>query len=679
MKFNHKNGKRVTHFLIILMAGIWLSSCGKPASAVLMTEHYPELYEAIYNRNADDILIFTEHEWDLLRDQAWRALISTPIEKADMDSFIIRVKEENSDASWAALASKELNEDQIVRLIDYWNRVPSLRRGISQVLGQQGNEDALNFLIRNLDYIIDADHEFESALAIGRLIGKHGTSNFNRNLIFRYAAIIDDADLMRAFLYGFYRSGIEVEDQSSRGAITETFFHSQNPAIRQYALRISLQNDYPRFMQRFSADGVTDYNVQLATELAQQINNKPWSEKVSEIYTGLLEHPNVVVNEVALSGLKNHSKPNSYDDVLRTLIIKNEQKEASVRLSAIEALNNGIEDFMPLAIGLSSESDYLLIKRFKILEKGLSDDQFLTELENHIRSDNRMEVLFAMQALDEWWSSHQPGEKNSSNIDRVRESMFYALDKGDRSVAYVAAPLLQNRELVNTQDYERFESILSLFKLPEDIEVYQAMGAFLKNRFEDQARQLIDSLAAVGNIALNNTLTEQGWEIEESSNSEDESFRSPDWHRLLELGKEPVWVLETDKGTIRIKMDIWSAPATISGMDSLTLAGAYDNIAFHRVVPNFVVQGGDVETGDGFGGPDYVVPTEASEKQYRRGVVGIASAGTDTEGSQFFIMHQWAPHLNGRYTIIGEVIEGMKVVDRMMVGDKVLRAYWQEN
>ncbi|HBQ59829.1 MAG TPA: peptidylprolyl isomerase [Balneolaceae bacterium] len=119
-----------------------------------------------------------------------------------------------------------------------------------------------------------------------------------------------------------------------------------------------------------------------------------------------------------------------------------------------------------------------------------------------------------------------------------------------------------------------------------------------------------------------------------------------------------------------------SAPATISGMDSLTRAGAYNAVAFHRVVPNFVVQGGDIETGDGFGGPDYVVPTEASSKQYARGIVGIASAGGDTEGSQYFVMHDWAPHLNGRYTIIGEVISGMQVVDKLMVGDKVNQAYW---
>jgi cyclophilin family peptidyl-prolyl cis-trans isomerase len=91
-----------------------------------------------------------------------------------------------------------------------------------------------------------------------------------------------------------------------------------------------------------------------------------------------------------------------------------------------------------------------------------------------------------------------------------------------------------------------------------------------------------------------------------------------------------------------------------------------------------VIQGGDIDTGLGWGGPDYTVPTEASEKEYRRGMAGMARTNIDTEGSQFFVMHQWKPHLNAGYTIIGEVVAGMEVVDRILYGDKVLRAYWLE-
>ncbi|PWN07634.1 peptidylprolyl isomerase [Rhodohalobacter mucosus] len=140
------------------------------------------------------------------------------------------------------------------------------------------------------------------------------------------------------------------------------------------------------------------------------------------------------------------------------------------------------------------------------------------------------------------------------------------------------------------------------------------------------------------------------------------------------MGTQPHWILETEKGTIDVRMDPLSAPFTVSSIDSLTRTGLYDGVAFHRVVRNFVIQGGDYDRRDGFGGPDYRIPSEPSFDHYLRGSAGIASSGTDTEGSQFFFMHERAPHLDGNYTRFGEVVRGMDVVDRIQVGDKIIRA-----
>lgn len=224
-------------------------------------------------------------------------------------------------------------------------------------------------------------------------------------------------------------------------------------------------------------------------------------------------------------------------------------------------------------------------------------------------------------------------------------------------------------------DYAIFEELFKGFRLPGDVEVYQSLSQVLFVRFEDQAQHLIDSLAMEGNQALNQTLLAQGWDIFQGDYYQEE-FRKPDWNRVAKLTANPYVVIETAKGDIILELDIEIAPVTIAGMDSLMKAGAYQYTPFHRVIPNFVIQGGDVETQDGFGGPGYVVPTEASSTMYNRGIVGIASAGVDTEGSQFFIMHQWKPHLNGRYSVIGKVVEGMEVVDRIVQGDIIDRMYW---
>ena len=104
------------------------------------------------------------------------------------------------------------------------------------------------------------------------------------------------------------------------------------------------------------------------------------------------------------------------------------------------------------------------------------------------------------------------------------------------------------------------------------------------------------------------------------------------------------------------------------GYRNLVTAGYYNGKAFHRMVPNFVVQGG-CPRGDGYGGMPWTLRTEIGRKLFTAGSVGLASAGRDTESCQFFITHSAAPHLDGRYTRFGEVLEGMDVLWRLQVGD----------
>lgn len=129
--------------------------------------------------------------------------------------------------------------------------------------------------------------------------------------------------------------------------------------------------------------------------------------------------------------------------------------------------------------------------------------------------------------------------------------------------------------------------------------------------------------------------------------------------------------VETNKGNFTIELKPEYAPMTCGNFISLTESGFYDGVIFHRVVPDFVIQTGDT-TSTGWGGPGYEIVSEFSPRPYDRAAVGIASIGKDTEGSQWFVMHSIFPHLNGRYTNWGTVIEGMDVVDIIDEGDKIL-------
>jgi len=103
----------------------------------------------------------------------------------------------------------------------------------------------------------------------------------------------------------------------------------------------------------------------------------------------------------------------------------------------------------------------------------------------------------------------------------------------------------------------------------------------------------------------------------------------------------------------------------------LARSGFFNNLAFHRVVPNFVIQGGDPR-GDGNGGPGYQIRCEINELPYERGAVGMALSGKDTGGSQWFVTHSAQPHLDGGYTVFGRVREGMDIVDQIARGDRIL-------
>lgn len=150
------------------------------------------------------------------------------------------------------------------------------------------------------------------------------------------------------------------------------------------------------------------------------------------------------------------------------------------------------------------------------------------------------------------------------------------------------------------------------------------------------------------------------------------AFNHPiDWALVKTIPRDQRVLIKTAKGDIEIQLIVEEAPGSVANFLQLAQSGYYDSKNFHRVVPNFVIQGG-CNRGDGWGGEDYSIRSEFSLRRYKEGSVGMASAGKDTEGTQWFITHSPTPHLDGRYTIFAEVVTGMDVVHRMEVGDVIL-------
>lgn len=134
----------------------------------------------------------------------------------------------------------------------------------------------------------------------------------------------------------------------------------------------------------------------------------------------------------------------------------------------------------------------------------------------------------------------------------------------------------------------------------------------------------------------------------------------------------PQLYIETDKGTIQIELAVLDAPLTVRALIDLARRGFFTGLNVHRVVPNFVAQTGDPR-GDGEGGPGFTLRNEINQRPYLRGSVGMALDWADTGGSQFFITHSPQPHLDGRYPVVGRVVGGMDVVDRLQQWDTIRR------
>jgi len=130
--------------------------------------------------------------------------------------------------------------------------------------------------------------------------------------------------------------------------------------------------------------------------------------------------------------------------------------------------------------------------------------------------------------------------------------------------------------------------------------------------------------------------------------------------------------LQTRHGVVEIHLDVVSAPLTSASFVRLAQRGFYDGLTFHRVEPGFVVQGGDPR-GDGYGGPGDTLRSEVGPRPFARGSFGVADAGEDTGGSQFFFALSPQPHLDGRYTRFGTVVAGLEILDRIRPGDVIER------
>ncbi len=295
----------------------------------------------------------------------------------------------------------------------------------------------------------------------------------------------------------------------------------------------------------------------------------------------------------------------------------------------------------------------------------ISSQEAFPVLEKLAREKNKAVRIAALEALAKF-----------SAQNRAAPIYLKVLHNGDPVLAAIAA---QKLAADSTQRFQHAEQIVAAYR-----QVHAVLDA-------ETARMFFNALADCGNrVALpvleealqaqDNVRARAAVEALKKLTGKDYTDRLPQTFAPAQpfsfaeiKSLKGAWAkINTELGAIEIALLPEEAPLTVLNFVRLAEKKYFDGQTIHRVVPNFVVQAGDPR-GDGWGGPGYAIRSEFNRLRYVRGMVGMASAGPDTEGSQWFITHSDQPHLDGRYTIFARVRKGMELVDELQVGHHILQ------
>ena len=464
----------------------------------------------------------------------------------------------------------------------------------------------------------------------------------------------DDVHLRRAAAFSLSRSG----DQSARAA-QRRLVADPEPVIRATALRGfekgTLDGKDLAALQSVLDDA--DWRVRAAAcrALAAQdpvALSPEAAQKVIDAFSS--PHPHLAVSAVAAAA--SQTRIGTSTELLE-LVHGDETWLAS---EALIALSRRDAPAAVLVAKTWSESDDLWRRR----AAARTATELGADFEKRAASDAEPSVRLA------WLSTLDDGET------RERREILVGLVENDPDAAVRASVLSLLRPAGAAPGLEElvgFYAAWSRDSMPDARAEALIAAVAASESTEDRAAiialGLTDSDPAVAAMVINGA---RALDLAVDLPSREPRHGSRWYEELAEWINTPRWLdVSTDRGSFRISLDLGAAPLTSREISGLATDGFYDGLDFHRVVPNFVVQGGDPR-GDGWGGPGFVLPDEPSLDPFDSWRVGVATSGPETGGCQLFFTLLPADHLTGHYTNIGEVVAGRDVLTSLRVGDKIL-------
>ena len=636
--------------LFFVLTAIIISSCERNLHPIEQSQSflsgYPEMETAITNRDYRELLTWIDHGDSNTAGLAIRAITKT--EPDDLEEYIQLGIDRDEPETWYMVSLRQISAEQVTGLLDKFKNGEIHSDAVCQVFRQLGTLQVAEELSQMGETLRKSVH---CSRAMGVILSRQKVNELTVRDILNVAFSIPDRQIRKQLLYGLYRSPLNRPEPGSLLQEELVNFYRltsmlYTPEEDEMLLRIIGKEVYGIVMMKYS-DAELREHTQLSVELAANLVHFSGNDLDFSTIRRLLSHPNphVVVQSLVslaeISPLRQNLVQYIENEVLRRT---RNQEVFAATLNLLHLNGSDISRYKNRLDFAFAANPYLADRFFPLYRYMLPHSDFMKFVRNNI---NKGGILgyHALQALIPVFVDYF---QDDEFIVDIRELVLEQLESGDRSVVHALERFLQNEFIIGPDDFELIDQIYRNFM--ENGE-YEKAG-ILTGILEFHAPDDFDGEFKIPEKAVG----------------------SPDWSRLYEMGIHPYWILETNRGTIEILLDPLTAPYTVSSVDKLTRDGKYDGVPFHRVVANFVVEGGDFDRLDGFGSPEYRLPTEPSFETFGHGSVGVSSSGTDTEGSQFFITLNPAPHLDGFYTRFGKVVHGLDVAERIQLGDEVLRA-----
>ena len=568
-----------------------------------------------------------------------------------------------------------------------WNRLDVMQPLAAELLieeiGRFGTDQGLADLLLRFSETYPQVHTQSLVMCIARYAVRNVTTPDAIHYLLRFVHPIESTSWR--VMYALQRIGDREEIRYELDHIARHYNH-HDPLVRMYLASLlgKVRDERPSLvpLQKL-ADYDPDWRVRVNALKALSNFDLHGKDDVIATYKRAFYSENMYIALAALSafgntGLTERDSGNAVAEAFSALrrIAENKdnaylwqmQAEAASSLAALE----GKEALA--VIKLKSFSEPLLQARILQALASTGAPEASETLLEYVGNNSLTLYRAALEGL-QTLSNRNP--QDTLVVRKTYRAAVAGLSNNDVAIVTTAASILGDSLFRQTASVGPLIETLSHLRLPYDIEAMQEVASTLgklgDKRSVDALSNLLkqpDRSVAVAAVAALKSIT-----------GRDYSRDMKDWYQPLvtdlDLGylhslPDVVHVsVLTIRGEIMLELYKNVAPFTVMSFVKLaTQRGFYRGLVFHRVVPNFVIQGGDPR-GDGWGGPEYTLRSEFTSLSFDEGMVGMADAGKDTPGSQFFITQSPQPHLDGRYTLFGKVISGMDVVDSIQVGDHI--------